>query len=638
MVTCNTPLTPEEIADRLIPKDAWISPDGKMVASVVAPAGKRGEHTESAIWVSRNGKPAVQFTGGMWADHSPRWSPDGRHLLFLSDRRKRGTFRLYLLPVDGGEAREVGTFEGALEGPAWSPDGRSIAVMRVDPETDAEKKKVEERDDAIWVDHDPKLNRLWVIDAEGGAARQVTFGPRQLWSFGWSRDGQQLAIVTSEDHTFDAFSLPAEVGVVGAGGGLVRKVAEFPVQPGPPAWVELPGGPGIAVATNNHRDDHADAVWVVPASGGTPKNVMKGYAGNVETLSAIADDPTGVMVRITEGLHQAIRRVDVGTGKMTNLTPKPFREEGAINVGPSISADGKTVAIVWSEGSIPEETYRAEVGGKPVRLTEFGKPFEGRLSEVREVRWQSDDLEIEGLLTLPAGYEAGKRYPLVVEIHGGPTWAWPDMCFLGWHDWAQMLASRGIMVLQPNPRGSTGRGSDFQARLQDDVGGGESRDLVNGALAMVEQGYADRDRLGIGGWSWGGYLTAFTITQTDIFKAAVMGAGLSNMVSDHGTGDIPHANILYYPGHPYEHMEHYLQSSALSHITKVVTPTLIVHGDNDDRVHPAQGMEMYRALRVLKVPVEFVRYPREPHGFRERNHQVDLMHRISDWFVGYLKP
>jgi dipeptidyl aminopeptidase/acylaminoacyl peptidase len=154
---------------------------------------------------------------------------------------------------------------------------------------------------------------------------------------------------------------------------------------------------------------------------------------------------------------------------------------------------------------------------------------------------------------------------------------------------------------------------------------------------MVERGIADRDRLGIGGWSWGGFLTALTITQTDIFKAAMMGAGLSNMLSDHGQDDIPSANLHIYPGLPYHHPDAYWQSSAIRHITNCTTPTLILHGDEDARVHPAQGMEMYRALKTLGVPVEFVRYPRQEHSIKERHHQIDLMNRLVAWFDRWLK-
>jgi dipeptidyl aminopeptidase/acylaminoacyl peptidase len=253
------------------------------------------------------------------------------------------------------------------------------------------------------------------------------------------------------------------------------------------------------------------------------------------------------------------------------------------------------------------------------------------------VTWISDGWEIEGLLTYPASYETGKRYPLLVEVHGGPSWQWEDFCFLDWHDWAQLMSSHGFAVLAPNPRGSTGRGSAFQQQLQNDVGGGEVRDLISGALSMVERGIADEDRLGIGGWSWGGYLTATTITRTTMFKAAVMGAGLANLISDHGTDDIPNANLLYYPAHPYDDFEPYWEGSAMKYIKNCTTPTLILHGDDDARVPPMQGAEMYRALKVLGVPVEFVRYPREKHPINERKHQIDLMNRMIAWYTKWLK-
>jgi dienelactone hydrolase/uncharacterized membrane protein YphA (DoxX/SURF4 family) len=199
-----------------------------------------------------------------------------------------------------------------------------------------------------------------------------------------------------------------------------------------------------------------------------------------------------------------------------------------------------------------------DVGGPAAPLTSFGEAFAGRLQPVETVRWVADDgVEIEGLLTYPAGYEEGTRYPLVVEVHGGPSWQWEDRVMLEWHDWAQMLASNGIAVLLPNPRGSTGRGAEFARLLQDDVGGGESQDLIAGAEAMVARGIADADRLGIGGWSWGGYLTAKTTTRTGMFKAAVNGAGVANNVSDHAQGDIPAANLLYFAGEPYHHPDAY---------------------------------------------------------------------------------
>ncbi|MDP9367075.1 MAG: S9 family peptidase [Chloroflexota bacterium] len=402
--------------------------------------------------------------------------------------------------------------------------------------------------------------------------------------------------------------------------------------------METPDGPAITVRANNHRADPSDSVWIVLVTGGEPRNLLPGHPGVVEDLVELPGSPATVGLRMVERTHGLVYRLDIAAGEIQATTPAELHGRGSVLSAPSFSADGRRVAFVWSDGTTPEEVYVGDVGGEAATVTTLGESFRGRLAPVETVCWSSTDgVEIEGLLTLPIGYEPGKRYPLVVEIHGGPSWQWEDRVFLDWHDWAQMLASHGYAVLAPNPRGSTGYGSAFQQLLQDDVGGGEAQDLISGAQAMVERGIADPDRLGIGGWSWGGYLTAWTITQTDIFKAAVMGAGLANMVSDHGTDDIPAMNLWIYPGQPYDHLDHYWRSSPIRHITNVKTPTLILHGDQDARVHPTQGMEYHRALKTLGVPTEFVRYPREGHGIQERPHQIDLIRRLVAWLDRWLK-
>lgn len=634
--TCRAPLTPEEIADRLIPEDPQLSPDGRCLAFTVRPASKKGEHTERAIWLSRDGAPAEPFTSGFADDNSPRWSPDGTRLAFISDRKdvkERKKSQLYVIRLDGGEARPLGDLEGELSGPAWSPDGRYIAVLRKDPETAEEKAKNEARDDAVVVETDPKRNRVFIVDVETGKARQLTYGTRQVWSFGWSRDSEWIAIATTEGYDLDATCGEGDLYVVPAAGGIPRHVAHFPALPKTPVFVEG----GIAVNCSGHWADPPDSVWFVPDGEG-PRNLLPGFKGNVEELYPIAGDPTRVAVRVVEGTHGVAYAVEIATGTLTKITPEGQHGEGSVIAGPAPSRDGKRIGVIWSDGAIPQEVFVAETGGAPKAVTELGKAFLGRLSPVETVTWLSDGWEIEGLLTYPANYEPGKRYPLIVEAHGGPSWQWEDYCFLDWHDWAQLMASHGFAVLAPNPRGSTGRGAEFQKLLQNDVGGGEVRDLVNGALAMVERGIADRERLGIGGWSWGGYLTATTITKSNVFKAAMMGAGLSNLISDHGTDDIPSANLLYFSRWPYDDFEPYWEGSALKHIKNCTTPTLILHGDADARVQPWQGAEMFRALKTLGVPVEFVRYPREGHRIEERNHQIDLMRRIVDWFTKWLKP
>jgi dipeptidyl aminopeptidase/acylaminoacyl peptidase len=632
-------ISPEELADRVMPSDAGIAPDGSRVAFVAAPVGKKGEHRSRAIWIAESGQPARQLTAGTADDHAPRWSPDGTRLLFQSDRLKPGDDeqRLFLLPLGGGEARPLGDLSGELSQPAWSPDGRFVAVLRQDPESPEAKARKKDRDDAVVVEEEPRFTRLWVIDVESGKARCLTAGEREVRGFAWAPDGKSLVAISTDAVEYDAVLRAGDVWQIAVAGGLPRHIACLRTMPSSPVVVETESGLVVAMLADGHRDQPSDSIWVVPLGGGDARNLMPELTGVVEEIAPLPGAPGQVAARIIERTHGRIYAVDVTDGTLTPLTPPALAEQGSVLDGITFAANGRRVAAIWSDATTPEEVYLGDVQGAIEPVTSFGEAFRGRLQPTEHVTWMSDGVEIEGILTYPAGYQPGVRYPLVVEIHGGPSWQWEDRAMLDWHDWAQMLASRGYAVLMPNPRGSTGYGHAFQQMLQDDVGGGESRDLVAGALAMVERGIAERDRLGIAGWSWGGYLTAWTITQTDIFRAAVMGAGLSNMVSDHGQGDIPSANLLYYPGQPYDHIDSYWNSSPIRYVAAVRTPTLILHGDEDARVHPAQGMEFFRALKIRGVPVRFVRYPREKHGFEERAHQIDLMQRIIDWFEQHLR-
>ncbi|MCA9858461.1 MAG: S9 family peptidase [Thermomicrobiales bacterium] len=631
------PLKAKKIVDRTVPRTPVISRDGSLVAFEVAPWGYKGESASKAIWLSRNREPARAFTSGAAVDSEPAFSPDGTKLAFLSNRNDEKKTQIFLLPLDGGEATALGKIDGELEALKWSPDGAELAVLRRQPETKKRKKKNKKRDDAIVVDGEPRYNRLFMLDVETGKKREVDSGDRELWDYAWSPDSSQIAYLTSEETGFDAPMARGDIWLVDREGAEPRHLVEFDQTPMFPVFVTGPNGLALAIRKNGFRAHPAESIYLVDLESGACVDLLPEFPGNVEGIRPLDEIEGAVAIHTAEGVHTGLYRFDVRTGERTSILPDELTSNGAFPYTPSVTPNGESVAVLWSDSDVPEEIYLVEDAEAPVKLTEFGKDFAGKLLPSETISWQSDDLEIFGLLTLPER-DDDAPLPLVVQIHGGPSWQWQDNCFLDWHDWTQYLVSRGFAVLTPNPRGSTGRGSEFQRRLIDDVGGGEMRDVIAGAQALVDRGIADPERLGVGGWSWGGYLTAYTITRTQMFKAAVMGAGLSNMISDHGTDDIPSANLSYYPGQPYHHLDEYWESSAIKHITNCVTPTLIVHGEADDRVHVTQGAEMYRALKVLDVPVEFVRYPREPHGFKERNHQIDLLTRIGDWFEKWLKP
>ena len=632
------PLSPEELADRLVPTDPRLLPDGRAVF-VVAPAGSPTKHPESALWVAGGGRASRPLTAPGSRNHDPRPRPDGSAVLFLSDRLGRGgdddpKQAVFLLPLDGGEAQRLGTVEGALSAPQWSPDGQHVALLRTDPATDEERRKEKERDDAVVVGDAPKWARLWHVDPATGRDRPLTTGDRHILDFAWTPDGSALVAVAAPRPEIDTWSIALDLIAVPLG-GAPRVIDRIDGEPGSPVVVDTADGPLVLLRANEGRADLADSLRGVPFAGGVSRNLLPGYRGNVADLVPIPDGGTSVGVLMTEGTVTRLYRYDAARPEAGLALLPGMPERGAI-ASATIGRDGR-VAFVWSNGTTPEEVWLGGDGATAKAATSFGASFLGRLHPTETVRWESTDgVEVEGILTRPAHAEAGEPLPLVVEVHGGPFWQWEDRAMLDWHDWAQMLASHGIAVLQPNPRGSTAYGTEFQGLLRDDVGGGESRDLVTGAEAMIARGIAHPDKVGIGGWSWGGYLTAWTITQTPLFRAAVMGAGLANMASDHGQDDIPSMNLLIYPGHPYDEPGAYWESSPIRCVKNVTTPTLILHGDDDERVRPEQGMEFHRALKTLGVPTQFVRYPREAHPITERLHQIDLMRRVVGWYTRWL--
>ncbi|MFN3337010.1 MAG: alpha/beta hydrolase family protein, partial [Thermomicrobium sp.] len=390
---------------------------------------------------------------------------------------------------------------------------------------------------------------------------------------------------------------------------------------------------------------HGEYVFRRRVDGGEAECLTPGYPGTIEHLGASRGGEELVIVGY-EGVNARVYRLG-WDGERRLLCP---RVVGSWHGPVSGSADGERWAGVWSDGEhvsdvwgwrAPHDISQAQPtqsteSADLLRLTQLHPDIEAKLCPVQVVEWESDPgVRVQGLLVLPRG-DAKPPFPLVVQIHGGPTSLWANEFAGSWHDWAQPLASRGCAVLLPNPRGSTGRGTEWVNALFGDVAGGEFRDVLAGVDFLVAQGLADPERLGVSGWSWGGYLTAWTVTQTDRFKAAFMGAGLCNLISDNNLGDIPSANLSYFALTPSEDPEPYWERSPVRYVKHVATPILIAHGEEDERVSACESIQFYRALQLLGKPAVLVTYPREKHGFEERQHQRDLLTRIIAWFAEHL--
>jgi dipeptidyl aminopeptidase/acylaminoacyl peptidase len=618
--------------------DAQISPDGSSVVFVVTREFTEGEHTipASGIWiVSFEGSaPARPFTASIHADKNPRWSPDGKALAFLSDREQADTVQVYVMPAHGGEARKLTSAKAGVSDFAWSPDGARIAYLAADAKTEDEEKREKERDDVIHVDHAYKFTRLWVMDATGGEARAITPPTYQVRGFAWRHDG--WAVVTSPTPKEDDFSLAWPVRLVAENGeARILWEGKYPVAP----IASSRDGQALTwVHSGAVGEETADEVWVARV-GENPRLVASDYSGAIAGADFMPDGRALLLIGIA-GTRTVLGRLDLdSSASETLLAGRTFESSFASAYQVSVSADGTRMACVLEDVDQPAEVFVGELGGEPRRVSVFNAHLaEVTLGRGETVEWFAPDGQrIEGVLLYPAEYEEGNRYPLIAHIHGGPTWQWLMQFMGGWHDWGQWLAAQGYAVLLPNPRGSAGRGREYAWSNQRNWGHGDFGDVLSGVDTMIARGIADPDRLGIGGWSYGGYMTAWAIGQTDRFKAAIVGAGVTDLLSFQA-GDIPSwlpSQMMLAPS--YHEPEVYLRSSPITNVANAKTPTLILHGASDERVRLGQGKELYHALRGLGVPTEMAIYPREPHIFQERHHQCDLLTRVAEWLDHWVK-
>lgn len=632
-------LSPRDATEWKEPRDPQISPAGDHVAFVLADIAKPDEHKRSTIWmIDLPSRTSRQFTFGPREDKSPVWSPDGSQLAFVSDREEGGKHQLYVIPAQGGEARRLTEWKGGVSDPQWSPDGKSISFIGTDPETEEEEQRKKDRRDEIVADERIKFGRLVVIRSDGGEPRRISpEGATHVMAYDWAPDGSGIAAdMVPSPKADDLFHGPAEIIFYPLHEhGESRVILRYPYGLAQPVW--SPNGKTIAFRSKAGRVQVDDVVWVVPAEGGEPRCLTGNYEGTADSI-AWAPDSREIRFVGYQNLWGALSTVNVETGQITSLLRSDQQESGSFEGEVSFDDAGRCFAVVWSSSDQPPNVWVGTVGDGIEQYTHLNERLAGYpFARSEALSWPSSDgMTIYGMLYRPLEFEAGKTYPMVVHIHGGPAWLWSDRFMGNWHDWAQPLAQRGYAVLLVNPRGSTGRGAAFTDLEVNDLGGMELTDMMTGVDHVLGMGFVDPERLGVGGWSHGGYMTAWTVTQTDRFKCAVMGAGLSNLASDQGQNDVPRMNDDYFDQSAYQDIMPYLQRSAVNFMRNAHTPTLILHGEKDERVAVPQAWEMYRGLKTMGVPTQFVTYPREPHGIAEREHQVDLLERVLAWYERYL--
>lgn len=610
-----------------------ISPDGSRVVYTVSEI-KMEKDKEwkqvTQIWVvPTSGGHARQFTRGDKSASQPEWSPDGSMIAFLSDREKDGERQVWMMLADGGEAWSVTSHKGGVSGFHFSPDGKRLVLTATDQPNKDEEDRRKVKDDTIVMDRDLKMTHLWVYDIDKKDEKRLTQGEWTVSDPQWSPDGTRITYTTRPTPRADDGAL-SDVWIVTVASGEKQKIAGDPAAADNARW--SPDGKWIAFTGTPDRDPGPSTsfLYLYPADGGTPKQVTSKFDLSVGTPVWSRDGKT---IYFSTNVLEAIElyAADVASGAVKQLTSR-----GSSTGITEISKDGKTIVGTLSSPGQPTELYVTSMDFGSIKpLTNHNawlNDYSVAQSEV--VKWKSKDgTEVEGVLTKPVGYISGK-VPFLLNPHGGPTGA----SLNNWNGTVQVLAANGFAVLQPNFRGSTGKGLAFSQANKNTWGKGDYEDCMSGVDAMIAAGLVDPDRMGAFGWSYGGYMTFWIDTQTDRFKAISPGAGLTNIYSMYSQTDIHrYLNWFYTDKAPWENQELYWDRSPMKYVGNVKTPTMIMHGQVDTRVPIAQAQEFYQALVERKVPVDFVVYPRENHGFTEPRHNMDRVRRYVRFFAKYLK-
>jgi dipeptidyl aminopeptidase/acylaminoacyl peptidase len=644
------PITLDEIVKYKGMDAVSISPDGRRAAVVVSEMDFDENVIRTNLYlVESSGKSAVKLTNAPKHDDTPRWSPDGKWLAFLSDRdakpkketEDRPRKQVWVMSPEGGEAWQLtrGTFSVSTF--EWAPDGKRIAFIATEGPTDEEERKRKNKDDAQLVDHDIKMGRIYLATVPEGQSEMLYAGAGHVTAISWSPRGDEIAFAEQPTPKVPDM-LHSAVRVLALANKQVRDLAaDSQFSYSGPKW--SPNGRSIAYEGASQTDWWGNSyIYLSPAAGGTSQRLSKDFDEEIRQFEW-ADDSGSVYFIGAKGVDQYVLRVTLD-GKVSVVDSRP-------GLSRQISIANGNMAWLHESPSEPVDVFFASLGGagkllkgtfkvSPRKVSSMN-PFVADLAlgKTEVVKWKNktDGQELDGLLLTPSDYGPGKPYPLLLVIHGGPAGSFQTSFTLRRGAYpVQAFASQGYVVFMPNPRGSGGYGERFRKANIKDWGYSDYNDIQDGVNELVARGVADKDRLGVMGWSYGGFMTSWTITQTQRFKAASVGAGVTNLFSMYGTTDIPPFQESYFGARPWEDRELYAKHSAMSYVDKVTTPTLIQHGTEDRRVPISQGEELYTALRSRGVTVEMVKYPRSQHGLSEPKLIRDSMMRNLDWFDRYV--
>jgi dipeptidyl aminopeptidase/acylaminoacyl peptidase len=634
------PMTIVELIDVPSVGSPRLSPDGTQILYTRTDTDwKKNGRTTHIYRIDADGSGEVQLTNGEEGESSPRWSPDGMRVAFLAKRGEDSETQIYMMRNRGGEASPLTEHDSSVRSFQFSPDGGHIYFTAPNAKTPEEKKKDKLADDVFAFDEDYKQQHLFRVAADGDGpqkADRITEGDYSVIGFRLSDDGMRIAHHRSLSPLVDNRD-EGEVWIMDADGGNAAQltdntVSEFGAQ-------LSPDGAHVMFLSDSSADFETyfnDNIFVMPAAGGAHRVLYEDMSHEVSSARWAPDG--SIYFTANTGVRTELFHGTLDDGTPTALTAGDHSLSGW-NFN---RAAGKHIFGISNRENNGDLHLLPADGGDPVKVTSvfdyLAETFELPVQEA--IRWKGEDgAEVEGLLYYPLDYQEGQRYPLIVQTHGGPA-ASDKFGFGRWSSYVQVLTARGWAVFKPNYRGSTGYGDDV---LRDMVGhyfNQSHLDVMTGVDHLIELGIADGDRMAKMGWSGGGHMTNKIITHTDRFKAAASGAGAVNWISMYGTSDVRIYRTPWFGGTPWQEdapIDVYWGHSPLKDIYKVTTPTIVLVGENDVRVPPEQSVELYRALKSNGVDTHLYIAPREPHGWRELRHELFKVNVEIDWFERHVR-
>jgi len=624
-------------------EQAAISPDGNSIAWVEDIHSKNGVVSGSTVMYVKNlrsGAPPRRIGAGvadsLHAENDLSWAPDGQKIAFLSDAAKKGQQQLYVTNAAGGSAKLLTSVKGALSTPGWSPDGKTLAILFTENATRASGPLVAETPETGEIKDSFFEQRLALVDVATGKLSQITPADTYIYEYQWSPDGQRF-IVSSALGNGDNNWWIAELSTLDPATGRMKSIYKPKLQIANPVW--SPDGKQIAFIEGIMSDEGLTGgdIHIISNDGGDAKNLTKDMKASAAWLDWLSDKI--ILFSEFTGGNSAIAALDPSNGKIEQRWSGEgaFSSAGVFGFPFSAAKDGQTIAGIYrSYSHAPEVALITGESPTPTPVTTRNATLKPAWGEAKSITWKNDGYEVQGWLLYPRDFDPHRKYPLVVYVHGGPSHIslshWP-----GSHDFSSGLAGLGYFVLSPNPRGSFGQGEAFARANVKDFGYGDFKDIMAGVDEAIRVAPVDSDRLGIAGWSYGGFMTMWAVTQTNRFKAAMAGAGLANWQSYYGENLIDQWMIPFFGKSVYEDPEIYAKSSPINFIKKVKTPTLILVGDSDGEVPAPQSYEFWHALKTLGVETQFVVYEHEGHLFANPKHQRDVIARTLAWFDAHIK-